>query len=45
VKAGGSPGLRTPQSEDLIKTMQIAGAIGKPDIYFLEEIEHPPDPY
>jgi len=27
------------QSEDLIKTMQLAGVIGKPDIYFLEEIE------
>jgi hypothetical protein len=25
--------------EDLIKTMQRAGLIGKPDIYFLEEIE------
>ena len=27
------------QSEDLIKTMQKAGVIDKPDIYFLEEIE------
>ena len=26
-------------SEDLRKTMQKAGVIGKPDIYFLEEIE------
>jgi heme-degrading monooxygenase HmoA len=26
-------------SEDLIKTMQIAGVIDKPDIFFLEEIE------
>jgi hypothetical protein len=28
--------------EDLIKTMQRAGLIGKPDIYFLEEIERTP---
>ena len=27
------------QSEDLIKTMKMAGVIDKPDIYFLEEIE------
>ncbi len=27
------------QSEDLIKTMQIAGVIDKPDTYFLDEIE------
>jgi heme-degrading monooxygenase HmoA len=27
------------RSEDLIKTMQKAGVIGKPDIYFLEKIE------
>ena len=27
------------QSEDMIETMKLAGVIGKPDIYFLEEIE------
>ncbi len=27
------------RSEDLIKTMQRAGVVDKPDIYFLEEIE------
>jgi quinol monooxygenase YgiN len=27
------------QSEDLIKTMQKAGVIGRPDIYFLDSIE------
>ncbi len=27
------------RSEDLIKTMQKAGVIDKPDIYFLEEVE------
>jgi len=27
------------QSEDLKKTMQRAGVIDKPDIYFLEEVE------
>ncbi len=27
------------RSEDLIKTMQKAGVIDKPDIFFLEEIE------
>jgi heme-degrading monooxygenase HmoA len=30
------------QSEDLVKTMQKAGVIDKPDIYFLEEIEQTP---
>jgi len=30
------------QSEDLKKTMQRAGVIDKPDIYFLEEIERVP---
>ena len=30
------------QSEDLKKTMQQAGVIDKPDVYFLEEIESVP---
>jgi len=30
------------QSEDLKKTMQRAGVIDKPDVYFLEEIESVP---
>ena len=30
------------QSEDLKKTMQRAGVIDKPDIYFLEKIERVP---
>ena len=30
------------QSEDLKKTMQRAGVIDKPDVYFLEEIERVP---
>ena len=30
------------QSEDLKKTMQQAGVIDKPDVYFLEEIERVP---
>jgi heme-degrading monooxygenase HmoA len=33
---------RFAQSEDLIKTMKKAGVIGKPDIYFLDEIETTP---
>jgi heme-degrading monooxygenase HmoA len=27
------------QSEDLKKTMEKAGVVGKPDVYFLEEVE------
>ncbi len=30
---------RFAQSEDLKKTMQRAGVIDKPDVYFLEEVE------
>jgi quinol monooxygenase YgiN len=30
------------QSEDLIKTMQKAGVIEKPDIYFLDKLEQTP---
>lgn len=30
------------QSEDMKKTMQRAGVIDKPDLYFLEEIERVP---
>jgi quinol monooxygenase YgiN len=30
------------QSEDLIKTMQKAGVIDKPDIYFLDKLEQTP---
>jgi len=33
---------RFAQSEDLKKTMQQAGVIDKPDVYFLEEIERVP---
>jgi heme-degrading monooxygenase HmoA len=29
------------QSDDLRKTMQRAGVVGKPDVYFLEELERP----
>ncbi|MDD1742286.1 MAG: hypothetical protein LUQ47_03025 [Methanotrichaceae archaeon] len=28
------------QSEDVRKVMQMAGVIGKPDFYFLDEVEH-----
>ena len=27
------------QAQDLVETMQKAGVVGRPDIYFLEEIE------
>jgi hypothetical protein len=30
------------ESEDLRETMQRAGVVEQPDIYFLEEIERPP---
>jgi quinol monooxygenase YgiN len=33
---------RFAQSEDLMKTMQKAGVIGKPDIYFLDKLEQTP---